>query len=195
MTLALDISQSWVPNIVTDAEALALMRAARKAGARRVVAGTQIPSVCNQQLVAADLAGMTIEAYLQIKWDRPFGPQLDEALWAIGGEPIRRLWLAVEPNFGDPDYRYLAEAVKTAKLVLPSSKLGTYSNYNSWVNLMGDPQAFGDMPYWWAQYDAKNVITAPDWRKYGYGPWFKPTMKQYIPNAAFAGMNVDLNVY
>ena len=200
--LAIDVSNFWLPGPVSDRAAFAFMDEAQMDGVKRVIAGTQIPSVCNQQLVAAANCGMDIQAYVQLSWSHDWYDifrQFDNtsgARWAVGDLPVSMLWVALE---GEPKRDYvhthslISEAIRAAKRH-GFKKVGLYTNPSWWAEKMGNTRDFRSYPFWLAYYD--DVAD----RRVGpvVGGWsgrYAPRMKQYNQNRNLAGMNVDWNVY
>jgi len=194
----IDISNFWLPTPVIDDMARELMRTAKTIyGVQRVIAGTQVPSICYQQLDAALSEGLAIDAYVQFAAEEAIEPQFDGqtgARWAVGALPIKTLWITVEEQDFIIDYRAkLAEAIKVAK-ANGFRDLGIYTNQNNWLSQMGDTLDYRSYKLWWASYGLPDTLRAPAWRSGGFGGWWKPALRQYSQNMLLAGMNVDYNV-
>ena len=193
MKKAIDVSNFWLPGPVSDDEALRLMQEAKRQGYSRVIAGTQIPSVCFQQLQAAYRAGQEIQAYLQLNPTQDLHTQVLEADRAVDTLPISRLWVTVE--WRGPEYLL---AVLTSALAdcrrTSFPYLGIYTNMSNWARHMSDTAIFRSYPLWWAGY-GNSALDAHEWRGAGFGGWWRPSMKQWLQNVDVVGMNCDQNVY
>lgn len=197
---AIDISNFWLPGIVSDYEARQLMGAVKDLGFKRVIAGTQVPSVCYQQLDAASNVGLEIAAYIQMDWSKSVSEQLYNAQYAIDTLRIKDLAITVEtPVLSVAGMHFepkqLTQAFSMARK-LGFKNLSIYTNFDNWNRLMHNSEAFRSYPLWYAHYDdLANVNSARAWRVDGFGGWWQPAMKQYAQNVDVAGINADLNEY
>ena len=189
MRHAIDVSNYWLPSPVSDEEAVARMTKAKELGYSHLMAGTQIPSVCYQQLTAGLSASMTVDAYVYLTPNYEY--EVSMAEWAVDELPISRLWLDAEAD--SLTLEQLKSAIRYAKS-LGVTRLGIYTR-RPWWEERGNNEVIGKrIPLWTAHYDDTPLLTPAYWRINGYGGWWKPYWKQYAQNQQIAGMNVDLNV-
>ena len=187
MKQAIDVSNYTGP--ITPEQ----MAEIKAAGITKLIAGTQVPSVCWQQLLTAKDAGLLVEAYLQLDWSKSAKDQIESAAWAVGGLIFltERLWIVVENPSGLSFQAFLGDAVREARRL--GFNPGIYTNRSSWVNMI-DEMAFKNLPLWWAHYDG-SYYDAFAWRRDGFGGWWHPAMKQWAKDRHIAGVLCDLNVY
>lgn len=197
---AFDVSNYWQSGPVTDEEARAMLGQAREEGFKRIIAGTQRPSVCYQQLSIAQSFGFELAAYVQVDWSASLVSQFSAARYAIDTLPVKNLAITVEApanSFSELMFtpKLLSAAIAQAKK-FNFKNVVIYTNWDNWHRLMDDSEAFRSYPLWYAHYDGlANVESAHAWREDGFGGWWEPYMKQFSQNQLVAGMNVDLDDY
>eukprot|EP00356_Strombidium_inclinatum_P009401 CAMPEP_0170501606 /NCGR_PEP_ID=MMETSP0208-20121228/38855_1 /TAXON_ID=197538 /ORGANISM="Strombidium inclinatum, Strain S3" /LENGTH=172 /DNA_ID=CAMNT_0010780253 /DNA_START=147 /DNA_END=665 /DNA_ORIENTATION=- len=104
------------------------------------------------------------------------------ALEEAGMEPNTYIWLDIE-DFNWPDSQadnreFIAAMVDCASGMPPSIKMGIYSSYYNWEDIVGldwtYPADHG-MLLWYAHYD-----NSPEFADYKhFGGWVSPTIKQF----------------
>ena len=170
----------------------------------RLIAGTQVPSVCNQQLWKALDAGLNIDCYVQLK-STDVGETLKQtmAMAAYSVEDLRgffttgakeRIYLGFEVNLptGQSGISWIDQCKKAA-LKAGFKRVGIYTAKWWWnAYVINSQYLFTTMPLWYAHYDY--ILPTPEsWREEGFGGWWKPAMKQYNDNVWFQGRRFDLN--
>lgn len=190
---AYDISNFWTPAPVSDQQAVEWMRHIRDVGVTRVICGTQVVSVCQQQLQAAREVGLERDIYIQVEWDLPFTAQVARAYHAAETTSVRVAWVTVESLVRGLSavgrQRALTRMLSAVRDCFP--RQGIYTNYDNWVNRMGNTPRFHSYPLWQADYNPPFNL----WSGRGFGGWELPAMRQYEPNVLDWEVNVDRNVY
>lgn len=164
------------------------------AGARHLVAGTQVREITRQQLAMATSRGMTVDAYVYLYWDTDLAAQVQKAFATVQGFPIGRMWLDIEQ---DPAGRssavtqaLIGQAI-TACRAQTQAPCGIYTGSGFWRSFVANTPNFADLPLWYALYNNKTTLS--DWTTEKFGGWVKPQGKQFTMQA-FCGMGADRNV-
>jgi len=188
MPLALDIS-NWGGELPDGM--VAFWKAAT---VRRVVVGVSHKvDMARQQLVAVIDGGLEAEAYIYMYWGQDPNVQVEYALQAIAGLPVRRLWVDFEDDKApkdDPDeVRQWIDTCLTwaARAGLP---MGVYTAWWWWSVWPDNAEQFKDFPLWVAAYDGKANLEFPT-----FGGWTRCAMKQYAGTTDFCGYSADLDWY
>lgn len=196
MRKAFDVSNFWFPGPVGDDVATDALASAKALGYTRIIAGTQVPSVCWQQLSIAYTLGFALEAYVQFSADKDVTQQFSDARNAVDTLPIRILWIAAEWPDNPAGYASLYKEAHAAARAHGFVKRGVYTNWDNWNRLMANTVEYRSLPLWYANYDNVPYYDAPLWRVQGFGGWWKPAMKQHTANVPLGNLqNVDLNAY
>lgn len=217
-TKAVDVSNWWAVNPVSDTKARIFARQWVSGGYGHLIAGTQFPSVTWVQLIAGQAEGLTTDIYVQLSTNGDFEEQMWEATqFPTWWMPITATWIAFEtpPPPGWTAEQWITAAMDAAvRNGLPNP--GIYTAGWWWNHWVTDSAPFAKWPLWYANYNGVPVI---DWEHERFGAWERPAWKQYIgsttdlealliqnlgfipagiPRVAFApipgGANVDLNV-
>ncbi len=161
------------------------------AGGKFLIAGTQEPLICQQQLAVARSAGLDIAAYVYLWFGYDIQAQVEDALRIISAYPDIRLWLDVEDEMNNVAQADIRVAVGKAIEVCQTAKqpYGIYTSRSKWHRLTGDWDG-PDCPLWEAFYDGVDTF---DYFQ-PYGAWREPALKQYAGDVEFGGVKVDMNV-
>ena len=200
MRLAVDCS-NYTGVIETPAlEAIKAFRQGRTA-VHHAICGTQVPSVCDQQLTTFWNAGFSVDSYVQPGRDSDLRGLALKAKWACEAFPSffmptgrSRAWFALEVNPLTDALAWLESGIRALKAV-GFLRIGIYTRQGAWDNIIGpDGDSLGrKYPIWYANYDDFAPLTSRIWRLEGFGGWWKPSWKQYAQNIDFGGQPFDLN--
>lgn len=168
-----------------------------------LMAGTQIPSICNQQVQAVRAKGWTTDVYVQLETATDLTAAMQDAKYAVEdvegyfktGSP-ERLFLALEavpPGHNPSDTFQWIDAAKKAALKAGFKRIGIYTRKSWWDFYVSTDVLFSTMPLWYANYNDK-MLTPRVWREEGFGGWYTPAWKQYRQNEPINGQLFDLNV-
>lgn len=162
-------------------------------GIRFLIAGTQKPVVCKQQLAVAKRAGLEIAAYAYLYFDQLFRSRMNTAIQiCLGNTPYLFLWLDVEnEESGKNEPEIIALLHEVGEMCDRAGVAwGIYSSAPAWKALTGNCEDFKNVPLWNAQWTGR-----PDFEDFdAYGGWLKETMRQYLGDTTLAGVKVDMNV-
>jgi hypothetical protein len=194
-TWMFDISNFWLPGVVTDEEALQLMRDAKTEGWDGVAALALWPSLTHQQMWAATEAGLFADMYAFPVW-----PDHQTEWFEVQMRRVRKSWPApcyVWVDLEDTDHGLDPEALEAhidsfvGQLRVEGYFTGTYSS-RYWLDtfLPGvDISKWG--PFWLADPDGTPELE--DWEpRNGIE---RPTWTQYKFNAPVGKMHTDYNVW
>ncbi len=186
---AADVSNWTGP--ITDAHLACL----RRQGIELLICGTQIPALTRQQLAAAGRAGLLVEAYVILRWDRAVVPQVRAARAAIDGAPVRRLWVDCEQYLSLPTpppsetLRLIGEAVAACEGIA----CGIYTRRSWWSAATGDARGFAGrgLPLWDARYVRRDGDPIPPFVP--YGGWMHAAITQWHDSTELCGLTVCLD--
>lgn len=181
---AFDVSH-WSGEI-TDAE----VRCWWGKGVRHVIAGTQSARIMHQQLDMAIAGGMTVDAYVYLYWGSDMAQQVSDALAAVGGYPVGRLWLDVEEPPGSYGPVALDGFIEDALAACGAMPCGIYTARWWWNPATKGSNAFSNVPLWYAYYDDDPSLGTWSWQS--FGGWLAPTAKQF-DEVYVCGIDVDKN--
>jgi hypothetical protein len=153
-----------------------------------------------QQIQACLDAGLTVDAYIWLWFDRDIG-DIQHKLSLLDGLPIRQLWLDVEDTAAVKYDQPTTEAKIVAALeacdaysTTSGERTGVYSGRWFWTDrrYVGNCTTFSDRELWDANYD--DVADAALGFK-SYGGWEHVAIKQYRGTSVVAGISgLDINV-
>lgn len=192
----LDMANFWLPGPVSDTVAIAYMQAVKDLGYVGVICGTQVPSVCNQQIRAAHAVGLWVDVYHYVVWHNSMLNQVAQIIDAIGGEHIGVVWIDAED---DPPSNWTPFDVNSAISVMAESlwaqnyTSGIYTRASWWVQFTGNTSGFRHMLLWCTEYDLAPPYDFAWWSTHSFGKWPAPTWIQFKADQNIAGLNVDLN--
>jgi GH25 family lysozyme M1 (1,4-beta-N-acetylmuramidase) len=186
--LAVDVSNYSGPISPEQARCL------RQAGVEHLIAGTQVASICRQQLEAALEAGLTIDAYVYLHWRRDVVAEVQSARGTLAGLQVGRLWLDCED---DPAGLSAAEVVGRVGAALEAcgpAACGIYTGRWWWLPGTGNSTEFAGLPLWHAEYTF-SPEARPDFDAFqSYGGWTRPSMWQFQGTTQVCGLSVDLDL-
>jgi GH25 family lysozyme M1 (1,4-beta-N-acetylmuramidase) len=182
----------------------------RDDGYTHAVVGTQDLGCMAAQLKALIEAGFTVDVYVFVTWTQAIA-QVEAALDAIQGLPIRTLWLDVEDkeSLGTTTAKTRVKELKAAvqrvkqwkdprrPKGLGPLKVGIYTSEACWKDLTDNSTEFSDLPLWYARYEGTNNTTTSDF--VGFGGWTEDDVvaKQWTEKgrAGDYEKNLDLDVF
>ena len=181
--LAVDMS-SW-SGTLTEQEA----RDLKAYGVRKILVNTW-GSWTRQQLEMGQYVGLGLDAYTYHYFSIDPRQRVEQALTAIRGIPVERLWQDYEdePAGRSPTVvvGHIRGAVAAAGGIIPQ---GMYSRREWWQRCTGASREFMHLPSWVADYDYDpSMLTCSElvdgWR---------PSIKQYSDSVSLFGQTVCLN--
>ena len=194
----LDMSNYWLPGPISDQDAHQRMQLAKDQGFTGIIAGTQVPSLCNQQVKAALSVGMWADIYHYINWSISVTDQANTILYAIEDvrDRVNVVWIDIEetpPNgWSHTDVLdFISRMV--FHLWNHGCIVGIYTSHYKWNSFTGNSDTFNHLMLWPTEYDEDPPFDASWWARKNFGGWEAPTWVQFAENANVAGMNVDLN--
>lgn len=193
------MSNFWLPKVVNDLDARQRMQMAKDMGFAGIIAGTQIPSVCAQQVNAAVAVGMWADVYHYLKFDVLASRQAEAILDAVDGiaDRINIVWLdfeAAPPASMSTENMRLWISILVDILRASGLRLGIYTRKLWWELCTGDTEALSNLLLLWpTEYDLSPPFNQAWWDAHGFGGWAAPTWVQFAADANIAGMNVDIN--
>lgn len=167
-------------------------RQIRAAGFARAICGTQHAATTQGQLDVLGAAGLALEAYTYLRFDRDPAPQLEAGLAALGGRVVERMWLDCEAEAALERLGVagvIEHIVQAAEACVGVVFSGIYTRRGWWLEQTGNSTRFRDFPLWDATNDGR-----PDLAFSAYGGWERVTMEQFAFDQPVAGVNCDLNI-
>lgn len=169
-------------------------------GISKVIVGTQSPKIAQQQLYTLTDAGIAVETYVYLRFDRDTKKQAQDAVNI--GAPFRpgRLWLDCEDEHGALDPQALEGRIWDAIHGAAGTPCGIYTG-RWWWEKYKLSNTFAGMPLWHAEYALISGVKPaevylPNFDEFQpYGGWTRPAMWQYAGSVLECGVNVDLNAY
>lgn len=166
----------------------------RSLGYDHLICGTQRPEVTRAQLAAATAGGMTVDAYCFLYWDVSPASQVQAALAAVTGFPVRCLWLDCEDATEGRAPETMVGLIAAAVAACGDFPCGIYTGRWWWVPATGDSTAFAHLPLWHAEWTAGPEVL-PDFAAFRpYGGWTRPAMWQFQGTTQLCGFGVDLDL-
>lgn len=189
-----DISNFWLPTIVTDEEAIKIMQQAKDEGWDGVAALALWPSLTKQQLMAASHVGLFTDLYAFPTWGDP-----EKEMYRVRNswQAPAYVWVDLEDQDEDLNGYETPEQIEAwidgfvARLRIEGYTTGTYSN-RYWLDtyLPGvDISKWG--PFWLADPDGTPELE--DWEP--RNGIVRPTWTQYEFNAPVGKMHTDYNAW
>jgi GH25 family lysozyme M1 (1,4-beta-N-acetylmuramidase) len=169
-------------------------RCLRASGVSHLIAGTQAPGVTRAQLQAALHAGMSTDAYVYLYWRRDVPTQVGNALAALEGLPIGRLWLDCEDDPAGLGPAQVEGLIASAVDAAGEFPVGIYTGRWWWQPNTGNSTAFSHLPLWHAEYTGRPEDLPDFYAFQPYGGWTRPAIWQYQGTTPLCGLNVDLNI-
>lgn len=164
-----------------------------------LMVGTQDPVIARQQLGVSQRPEFNRDLYVQFDANQKVYQQFKPAVALAENNQIGTLWVACEqiaiPWKGTSDvYRALFDEALCVSAGLGFKSVGIYTSASQWAQLMGPDADYSAWKLWYANYDNIGQLTPAVWRTQGFGPWWKPTWKQYQQNYYINGHVVDFSV-
>jgi len=106
------------------------------------------------------------------------------------------MWLDIEQAdywLGDEDSNraFMDDLVSSSQSIFGSQFGGIYTNENGWTSIVGDYDAYGNLPLWWAYWDDD-----PSFDNFSpFCGWTQPAMKQYHGDGVDCGVDIDMDSY
>ena len=176
-------------------------------GVRHLIAGTQVPSVTNQQLHAwlgvspdqnPDIYVIPDNNSADGYWDVLAGAAkyaTEDLLFFFKTGTTGRVWLDLEADPGNGDgILWINHGIKALRKV-GFKRFGIYTRKSWWETHTGNVQSlFTALPLWYSHPDDCQTLTPVEWRRDGFGGWWKPKYKQYAFNTQVNNQVIDLSV-
>jgi hypothetical protein len=166
----------------------------RQLGYSYIICGTQRPEITRAQLAAALAGGMTADAYVFLYWDYEMTAQIGEALAAVQGFPIGRLWLDCEDAVAGRSPQEVVALIGEAVAACGATPCGIYTGRWWWLPATADSAAFAQLPLWHAEWTAGPEILPSFGGFRPYGGWTRPAIWQFQGTTQLCGAGVDLNL-
>jgi len=106
------------------------------------------------------------------------------------------MWLDIEgPEYWlgseDANREFMNDLASSSQDIFGDKLGGIYTNKNGWYSLMGEWDAWGNLPLWWAFWDES--ASFDNWSP--FGGWSKPAIKQYVGDGSECGIDIDMDYY
>lgn len=172
-------------------------------GVRHFFAGTQRPSITNQQVHAARSFGWSADIYVYLDPSVDLTTQMELAAWAVEDVPEffrrgwygGRLWLDAEvaPPYGQSGTVWL-DAAKKAALKVGFKRLGIYTRKGWWYEHTDNTKLFSTTPLWYTAWGSDPILNRAVWHEDAFGGWRMASWKQHAADVNINGQIFDLNV-
>lgn len=180
-----------------------------------LIAGTQVPSVTNQQVHAwldskpsqnPDIYVIPANNSADGYWDMLAGLTkyaVEDIPYFFKTSTEGRVWLDLEAEPPQGKYTHIAgsdgilwieQGLKALRKV-GFKRFGIYTSKLWWETHTNNVSThYTTLPLWYSHPDNSLSMTAKEWRRDGFGGWWKPKYKQYTFNTYVNDQVVDLNV-
>lgn len=193
-----DMSNWWLGGPVTDEMARICMMNIQKQGYTGVIAGSQVPSIGNQQAKAALSVGMWADGYHYVKFDQDYLQNAAQADYTFEDvkDKLGILWLDLEevpPEEWSTGVLLNFVSLMVEELEERGYLVGIYTRKQWWKDYMKSTAFFTHLPLWCTEYNLDPPYDASWWERNSFGGWDAPIWVQYKDDVDVAGVNVDLN--